>query len=133
MDFALIPPNALRGVWDFVKQGLASMPAEDWIAEDVYHAIKSGDAALHLAIDDTGPCGFLVLQKRTTEFTHETFLHVWLAYNHGERDVIEAGEQLLHAVAQHMNASRIRFGSPRKGWAKRYTPVSTTYEIPRAP
>jgi hypothetical protein len=131
MDFVRIEPANLRAVWDFVKQGVESMPAEDWIAEDVYHAIRSGSSALYLAIGDTGPAGFLVLSKQSTEFTLQPILHVWLAYNTGDANVMTEGESLLRKVADEMGAQHIRFGSPRPGWAKRYTPITTTYAIPR--
>lgn len=42
MDIVLIHPDNLRSCWDDVRKGLEAMPAEDWIAEDVYHHIKSG-------------------------------------------------------------------------------------------
>ena len=129
MELVLIPPNALRSVWDFVRAGLATMPPEDWIAEDVYHAIRSGESALHVALGNAGPCGFLVLRRHLTEFTQTPELHVWLAYNAGDADVIAAGETVLKETATRMGAARITFGSPRKGWAKRYRPVTTTYEI----
>lgn len=129
MELVLIPPTALRSVWDFVRAGLESMPREDWIAEDVYHAIRSGESALHLAFDASAPVGFLVLRRHLTEFTQQPELHVWLAYNTGDADVMTAGESLLRDTAARMGATRITFGSPRKGWAKRYRPVTTTYEI----
>lgn len=130
MDIVLVAPDALRSVWNFVREGLAEMPAEDWIAEDVYHAIRSGNAALHLAIDDTGPVGFLVLVRRTAEFSGVPILHVWLAYSKADKDAFTAGEKVIRETARRMGAHKITFGSPRMGWAKRYPLVSATYEIP---
>jgi len=37
------------------------MPPEDWIAEDVYHAIKCGSAALYLAYEGSTYAGYMVI------------------------------------------------------------------------
>ncbi|MFD0738231.1 hypothetical protein ACFQZQ_02865 [Lysobacter koreensis] len=131
MDLLLTHPDSLRSVWTDVRAGLEQMPAEDWIAEDVYHAIKTGDAALHIAVGDAGFAGFLIMLKRQTEFTKQPTLHIWLAYNHGGADVIAAGESLIKQTAANIGATKITFGSPRLGWAKRYPLVTATYEIPK--
>lgn len=122
----LIHPDRLRDVWPKVRAGLDTMRADDWIAEDVYHEIRSGRAALHMYGD-----GFIVLQQNLTEFTRLPELHVWLAYNADGQDVYDEAIGLIRATAERMKAHRITFGSPRKGWAKRYPLVSATYEIPK--
>lgn len=122
----LIHPQRLRDVWPKVKAGLESMPADDWIPEDVYHEIRSGRAALHMFGD-----GFLVLQQSHTDYTFLPVLHVWLAYNAAGQDVYAEGMDLIHATAERMNAHKITFGSPRLGWQKRFPLVTATYEIPR--
>lgn len=73
----------------------------------------------------------MVLQAKVTEFSNKPVLHVWLAYNHGDGDVIDAGMRVLQETASRMNAHKITFGSPRKGWAKRFPVVTTHYEIPK--
>lgn len=123
----LIPPARLRDVWDKVKAGLAIMPADDWIAEDVYHEVRSGKAALYMFGD-----GFLVLQKSETQYSNLPVLHVWLAYNAEGQDVYADGMGLIQHLAAQMGAHKITFGSPRKGWAKRFPLITATYEIPRA-
>lgn len=42
MDLVLIHPDNLRAFWPDIRSGLAEMPREDWIAEDVYYEIRSG-------------------------------------------------------------------------------------------
>jgi hypothetical protein len=84
---------------------------------------------LHVAVDDQGFAGFLVLQKRSTDYTRLPVLHVWLAYNKGDADIIEAGLGVIRETAARMNALKITFGSPRKGWAKRFPLITSTYEI----
>lgn len=129
MELVVIAPAQLRAVWNQIRAGLDSMPAEDWIAEDVYHAIKSGGAALYVAYEGAEYAGFMVVQLRNAEFSGTPFLHVWLAYNQGSADVIWGGETFLRHLAAQSNATRISFGSPRKGWAKRYPLISATYEV----
>lgn len=48
----LIPPGTLRQHWPDIRASLDAVRAkavDDWIAEDVYHAIKAGHAACHVA------------------------------------------------------------------------------------
>lgn len=130
LDGQLIPPAALRSVWDDVKRGLASMPPDDWIAEDVYHAIRSGESALYVFTEAGQFAGFVVLRRLVAEFSGEVSCHVWLAYSESDRDAYQAAEGFIKSSAKHMGAARITFSSPRKGWAKRYPLSSATYEIP---
>jgi hypothetical protein len=103
--------------------------SDDWIAEDVYHAIKSGVAACHVAQTEGGYAGCLITTLRHAEFSHTPALHVWIAHSTGG-DVFEQGLPMLKQMAQHAGAARITFGSPRKGWAKRYPLVTAIYEVP---
>ena len=130
MDFILIQPDGLRTVWPQVRAGLDTMPADDWIPEDVFHAVKSGAAALYLGVSDKGFCGFLILQKLIAEFSRTPTLHCWLAYNHGGQDIYDAAAEFLKEHAKHMGAARLTFGSPRPGWGKRFPCLTATYEIP---
>lgn len=55
MHFLLVHPDGLRNHWPLIRASLDAVQAkcpEDWIAEDVYHAIKSGAACCHVAIGD---------------------------------------------------------------------------------
>jgi hypothetical protein len=65
----------------------------------VYHAIKSGAASCHLAFGDTGYLGLLIVSIARAEFSGAASLHVWIAHNEGEFDVIEQGLGLLRAMA----------------------------------
>lgn len=130
MHFDLISPASLRAVWDDVRAGLDKMPPEDWIAEDVYHAIMSGQAALYVGRCDQQFAGFVVLQRHVADYSGVVSCHIWLAFNDGGQEAYDAALGLYRQVAKQMGASRITFCSPRSGWAKRYRPVSTTYEIP---
>jgi len=130
MDITLIHPDGLRAVWPTVRAGLETMPKDDWIPEDVFHAVKSGAAALYYGTGDKGYCGFFVLQRLLGEFSRDPILHCWLAYNHGDASVYEAAEEFMRSHAKQIGAKRLTFGSPRPGWGKRFPCLTATYEIP---
>lgn len=133
MEFLLIPPAGLRQWWPKISESLDAVLAkapEDWIKEDVYHAIKAGSAACHVALNESGYAGLLVTTLTTAEFSGRKSLHVWIAHNAGDADVIEAGVDLLRNTARSAQIERVTFGSPRKGWAKRYPLLTATYEVP---
>jgi Mor family transcriptional regulator len=52
MRLELVHPDNLRSHWPRILSSLCAVRAkasDDWIAEDVYHAIKAGHAACHVA------------------------------------------------------------------------------------
>ena len=132
MEFELIPAVHLRSVWPLVRVSLDAVQAkspEDWIAEDVYHAIKAGSAALHLAKDGGEVAGVLVTTVTFAEFSGRKFLHVWVAHNMGAADVVDSGIEMLKAMARAAGAEMVTFGSKRAGWKSRHKTVSATYGI----
>lgn len=131
MDFVLVTPDTLRASWQTIRAALDAVQAkapEDWIAEDVYHAIRSGQVACHLFYQAGQYAGLLIVRPERAEFSGAPALHVWIAHSTGD-DVFEAGEGLLKETARRMGAISITFGSPRPGWARRYRLVSATYAI----
>lgn len=114
----------IRGEWPRIRQSLEAVQAkapEDWIAEDVYHALQSQQAFAYLSND-----GLLIVQRLLTEFTRQPYLHVWIA--HG--DMTDAALDFLRQQAKHAGCTRITFQSPRLGWTKRFPLVSATFEVP---
>jgi hypothetical protein len=132
MNLVLIQPQGLREVWPHILGSLCKVRTkaqDDWIAEDVYHAIKAGDAACHMAVNDQGYAGCLITTMTSAEFSNAQALHVWIAHSVGG-DVFEAGLPMLRDMAKKAGVSRITFGSPRPGWAKRFPLIEATYGIP---
>ncbi len=132
MNLVLIQPKGLRDVWPRILGSLCAVRTkaqDDWIPEDVYYAIKSGDAACHMAVDDQGYAGCLITTLTRAEFSNAPALHVWIAHSVGG-DVFEAGLPMLRDMAQKANLPRITFGSARPGWAKRFPMINATYEVP---
>lgn len=133
IDFRLITPATLRQHWPRILSSLCVVRAKnntDWIAEDVYHAIKSGESACHLAYDGEDYIGLLVTKLSTAEYSGTRSLFVWIAHNAGSSDVLESGLPVLREMAKRANAQRITFGSPRPGWAKRFPLITAMYEVP---
>src|SRR3546814_17670238 len=70
IDFRLVPPAALRQHWPRILSSLCAVRAKtdnDWIPEDVYHSIKSGESACHLAYDGERYVGLLVSKISRSE------------------------------------------------------------------
>lgn len=136
MDFVLITPETLRAHWPVVRSSLDAIhakAAEDWIAEDVYHALATRASLGWVAYEAGAYAGMIVMSLTTSEFSKERQLHVWLAHNAGSADVVTGAMELIQETAYRMGVKRITMGSPRPGWGKRFKPVSITYEIPMEP
>src|SRR3546814_2779637 len=72
IDFQLVTPATLRQHWPRILSSLCAVRAKtdnDWIPEDVYHSIKSGESACHLARDGERYAGLLVSKISTAEFS----------------------------------------------------------------
>lgn len=134
MHIVLVQPEALRGHWDRIRESLeavrAKAPGEDWICEDVYHAIKAGKAACHIGIGDAGYLGCLITELTNAPYSREPVFHVWIVHSVGDDDVFAAGLGLVQAMAKAAGATKITMGSPRMGWQKRFTLASAVYELP---
>ena len=133
MELSLVPPAGVRQSWPLILSSLHAVMAKgpvEWIPEDVYHELRSGSAACHIATDANGYAGCMVTQRVTDPYSGVQSLHVWIAHNAGEADVIEGGMELLQKMAKQGGFQRITFGSSRPGWGKRFPMLSATYEIP---
>ena len=125
----LILPDDLHTVWDEVRTGLVEVQkfsAEDWLPEDIYMAIKGGNAALYV-----GDTGFLVMQL--IPMYHGKRLHVWCAYNDG-RPALRVFLNSVKTIAKEAGAKKITFSSPRDEWltvGKRggFRPAQTIFEL----
>lgn len=133
MDLVLVTPADLRAHWPRISESLAVITAkapQDWIAEDVYHAIKAGTSACHVGVVDGEYAGVMVTMVTRAQYSGTPSLHVWIVHNAGAPDVMDAALPMLKQMAQRAGAARITFGSPRLGWSKRYPLITATYEMP---
>jgi hypothetical protein len=124
-----VAPQELHETWSLVKAGLEEVARKidaDWMPEDVYSALKAGVSTLHLGYNNEEYEGFLVLTP-TPDYDGMT-LFIWCAYSATDNNVLERYWEELEQMGRNIKAKRIRFHSPRKGWAKRFKPVATIYE-----
>ena len=124
-----IPPTELHAHWDLIKPGLETIRQKidgDWIPEDVYSALRAGTSTLHLGYNDDEYEGFIVLTP-TPDYDGMT-LFVWCVYSPTDSNVLERYWHELEQMGRNINAKKIRFYSPRKGWSKMFKPVTTIYE-----
>lgn len=126
-----INPAVIHSVWGKVRHGIQTVQqrtAETYLPEDVYHAIKSGAATLHIGYLDNEYAGFVVLMPYRDQYTNDMVMHCWIAYSTGA-DVFDLALAEIQQMAKNINA-KITFTSPRKAWEKRFKPLYTVYEVP---
>lgn len=116
-------------MWDLIKPGIEevrSHSADDWIVEDVYHALKSGASQLYIGYDAGEYQGFVILTPAVTYASR--VLHIWLAFGM----YIGSLDKFLpevDAIARALGIDRITHSSARKGWEKvgAFEQVSANY------
>jgi hypothetical protein len=123
MEWKLIQVNAadLHAYWPQVRPGLERVRRKaggSWICEDIYSAVRSGAATMHVGYIDQRYAGVLVLTVDRDQFTAERSLLIWAAYTchplalgHGLADV--------KAMAVRAGLGKVVFHSPRRGWMRR--------------
>lgn len=132
----VIEPKQLAGEWERVRAGLVEVKKatnDDWLPEDVYMAIRTGQAVLYLGTGDAGEyLGFLVL--RLVAATHSTKMEIWCAYAVPGVSVMRRFLPHIKAVARNAGVSGILFSSARQEWAAAarrlgFAPASVSYEL----
>ena len=125
-DFRL---RDVREVWDTVLPLLVEIKENtgaEWRPEDVYAACMSGGADLFIA--DSGT--FCVLQSIRNDYSLESEVVVWIAYNSDPIGMAPYLEQIKR-LAKSAGAVRLRMFSPREGWKRipDWTPGCTEYRL----
>ncbi|MFL9582363.1 hypothetical protein [Stenotrophomonas sp. AB1(2024)] len=135
MELIIIKPDELRAHWPVIAPALDSVIAAtspDWIKEDVFHRIKSGEAVLHVVYGLGQYKCMFILTREVEEYSGNPSLHIWIAHNGGDAESYNFGLEQIKQAARHFGATRLTLESPRLGWAKRFRLVSATYEVPLA-
>lgn len=128
-----IPPTELYDSWKIVKDGIVDVSErmnDGWVAEDIYVAIRSNLATLHLGYIDDEYVGFIVLVP--TQGFHEMKLMIWVCYSCCNKPILETFIDEVRDMAKAINAKKITFSSNRKGWEKRmkeFKPKMVSYEM----
>ena len=129
MELAYIHPDDVHAYWPYVKPRLEKVKAKTnarWLPEDVYAALKSRGATLHIvkkqstveyaegviAVDYLG----LVVLRPSQDYDGKV-LWVWVAFSENP-DVVDRFIPELVEYARNMGAKRLAFSSPRK-WERR--------------
>lgn len=133
LRFDWIDPARLRSVWGLIRLGLEkvrSVTSEAWLPEDVYTALQAGVSHLHMGMAGNRYQGFIVTTPQQT--VDGKSLHIWVCYSVSEESLLDQGIVQIEEWARAMQANRITFYSPRRGWDKAgakigFAPVSTIY------
>jgi len=133
LAFDWINPVNLHHVWPRIREGLEKVRAntsENWLPEDIYAAIKAGISHLHVGMLGERYEGFIVTTPSVA--ADGPVLHIWACYSAADIGLLDDGIEQIETWAVAMNAKRITFHSPRKGWDKAgekigFRPVSTIY------
>lgn len=117
----LVPIHKINDYWPVIRAGLFRVldkSPDIWKPEDVYMEIMQGRSELHVAEDDEGLMGFVVL---TPYFQYGNMvLHIWIALNNRSHDDVVFGTDEIKQIARDINANYITTGSARKGIGKFY-------------
>lgn len=137
MDIIVVKPDELRAHWPVISPALDSVieaTSPDWIKEDVYLQIATGQAYAHLVYEAGQYRCLFILTQPAEEFSKQRCLHIWIAENalSGTDASFDFGLDAIKKIAQQLGAPKLTLESPRKGWAKRFKLVSATYEVPLA-
>lgn len=132
IDLQWINPINLHDHWDTIKEGLEKLSriGDNWLPEDVYSEIKTGTSFLHIGYQDNEYKGFLVTQHIQSRSGIE--LNIWVCYSYGrsEDKLLESAMPTVEQWARNINAKRITFYSPRKGWLRKdfgFKPQTTKF------
>jgi hypothetical protein len=131
-----IEPKHLGAEWERVRAGLVEVKkatTDDWLPEDVYMALRQGQAVLYIGSGDGSEyLGFVVLRKVTT--FHGARIEVWCAYSATSVPLMRRFWPHIKAVARNAGADAIGFSSARDEWAAAarrlgFVPQQVTYEF----
>jgi len=115
-DIYIMDPARIGQYWDKMKAGLEKLQqvgSGDWRPEDMYHAIKSGNAIAFINVQ--GWDGFMICTKMVT--FRGPILWVWAVYAEHGTDVSGYWEKLKEFAAEEC-VDLITLSSSREGWSR---------------
>jgi hypothetical protein len=116
-----VNPAQLHSWWPLVRPGLEQVRRKAkacWLCEDIYTAVRSGGATMHVGYIDQRYAGVLVLTINTDPFTSERSLLIWAAYTCHPL-ALGLGLAEVKAMAARAGLRKLVFHSPRRGWSRR--------------
>lgn len=135
MNLRAIRPADLGAEWERVRAGLLEVKKatpDDWLPEDIYMALRQGQAVLYVAEDGGAYLGFVVL--RLVQAFHASEMHIWCAHSATRRPLMRLVLPQLQAIARQAGAARLTFSSARPEWAAAATrlgfkPAQVSYSL----
>ena len=131
-----VNPADMSQAWVKIKDGLGKIKehsTDSWMVEDVYMSLKNNQSTLHIGEVDGEYAGFMILTP--LQSYDGAILHVWATYSKARQFcVFTEGMEHIKQFAKNLNAKRITFLSPRKGWLKQgakigFKPINTQYAM----
>jgi hypothetical protein len=116
-----INPAELHAWWPLVRPGLERVRTKaraSWLCEDVYSAVQTARATMHVGYIDQRYAGVLVLTVNTDPFSGERSLLIWAVYTR-EPAALSLGLADVKQIAARAGLGKLVFHSPRRGWARR--------------
>ncbi len=116
-----VNPAELHSWWPLVRPGLERVRSKaraSWLAEDIYSAVRTGAATMHVGYIDQRYAGVLVLTINTEPFTAERSLLIWAVYTCHPL-ALRQGLADVRAMAARAGVRKLVFHSPRRGWSRR--------------
>ena len=113
-----ISPVAVGSVWDHVRQYLrecVQLDYQDIRVEDVYTALRTGAATLHIGRRRKQIVGCMVTQPVADPYSGKPILHIWLV--HGRMQARD-GMPYVEDLARAIGARRITFTCPDYSYAR---------------
>jgi hypothetical protein len=111
--------EGVRAMWGWIRAGLERILRKtdpDWLPEDVWTDLMSGNAVCRVYRDAIGDdLGFVILQRM--DYKHGSSLFVWCMAG----ELWSVREELvrdLDEVAKSIGAKTVMAKSPRKGYAR---------------
>jgi hypothetical protein len=116
-----INPGELHAWWPLVRPGLERVRIKaraTWLCEDIYSAVRTGRATMHVGYIDRHYAGVLVLTINVDPFTAEKSLLIWAAYTRHPL-AVKSGLADISKIAARAGMRKLVFHSPRRGWSRR--------------
>lgn len=123
MGWALVQinPAELHAWWPLVRRGLERVRSKvkaNWLCEDIYCAVRTARATMHVGYIDRSYAGVLVLTIDRDPYTAERSLLIWAVYTRHPM-ALQYGLADVKAMAARAGLRKLKFYSPRQGWNRR--------------
>jgi hypothetical protein len=121
-----VAPQQLHSVWDMVEDDIESCrtndPDDTWI-QDVYCAIKTGQATLYLGMVNNAYIGMTVCNVVTDPFSGRRTFNIWYLNCRQGIDFLNMALPTLESYARATGAEKVSFVATRDGFRRWAEPL----------